>query len=58
MLRSERWAVQREEASAFEHAMDDGVREVLVVDHASQAVSGLLVVKIMARWRRCRSLTT
>jgi hypothetical protein len=58
MLGSHRRLIEREHPAALEDPVDDGVCQVLVVKHASQAVRALFVVKIMARLFRCRSFTT
>lgn len=45
-------AVQGEEAAALKDAIDDGRREILVMEHPSRALRDLLVVKITERLRR------
>lgn len=51
-------AVEPELPTAFEDAIDDRVGEVLSVEHAAPVLDSLLVVKIIAPCRTCRSLTT
>jgi hypothetical protein len=58
MLGSEQRPVEGEDSAALENAVDDRLRQVLIMQHAPHAVSGLFVVKIMARFFRWRSLTT
>ena len=58
MFGAHRGAVEGEEPAAFEDAVDDGEREVIVVQHAAPVAMGLFVVKIIARRRLWRLFTT
>ena len=50
--------VEAEDAAALEDPVDDGLREVLVVEDAAQAGRSLLVVMMRERFLRWRSWTT
>ena len=51
-------SIEAQEAAALEDAVDNGLRQIIVVQHAAHVFSDLLVVKIIGRCRRCRSFTT
>jgi len=38
MLSAHRWAVELQQSAPLEHAIDDGGREVVVVQHAAPAI--------------------
>lgn len=50
--------VEAQESTALEDVVDDGLREVVVVEYASPSLQRLFVVKIIERCLRCRSSTT
>ncbi|MEW5918774.1 MAG: hypothetical protein AB1762_20400 [Gemmatimonadota bacterium] len=57
MFGSQRWAVKGEEPATLD-TIHDAEREIIVVEHAPHIVSGLFMVKVRARRRLCRSLST
>ena len=55
---ADRRAVEAQESAALEDPIDDGLRQASSWSTRPHAFSDLFVVKIIGRWRRCRSLTT
>lgn len=51
-------SIEPEVPAALEDAVDDGLGEIIVVKDGPPTLRTLLVVKIMARLRMCRSPTT
>ena len=53
-----RWSVECQHAAPLEDAIDDGMSQNVIVEHLPHPTTDLLVVKIIARFFRWRSLTT
>ena len=58
MQRPDRGSIEAYQAPALEHAINDRLPQILVMQDAAQAFRPLSVVKIIELCRRCRSLTT